>query len=138
MGRGRDDSKLVLIVDDTADTRDLYALHFESRGFSVITANNGEAGVDAALRNGPDAIVMDLAMPRLNGVAAIQRLREEPRTRQTPIIILTAFPLHALPQGALEVDADALVTKPCLPETLERHVRQLLERAPGLTRPARH
>ena len=120
---------LVLFVDDTADTRELYALYFQSRGFSVVTAQDGEAGVEVALRHRPDVIVMDLSMPRLDGVAAIQQLRQEPRTCHTPVIILTAYPLQAMPQGAFEVGAEALLLKPCLPEDLERNVRQLLPRA---------
>jgi CheY-like chemotaxis protein len=122
-------SDLVLIVDDTSDTRDLYALHFESRGFRVVTAQDGEAGVAIALHHGPDVIVMDLSMPRLDGVAAIQQLRQQPATSQTPVIILTAYPPHSMPQGVSEAGADALITKPCLPEDLERSVRQLLQRA---------
>jgi two-component system, cell cycle response regulator DivK len=119
----------VLIVDDTADTRELYALYFQSRGFSVVTAQDGEAGIEVALRHRPDVIVMDLSMPRLDGLAAIQRLRQEPLTSHTPVIILTAYPLPAMPQGALEAGADALLLKPCLPEDLERNIRQLLPRA---------
>jgi two-component system cell cycle response regulator DivK len=117
---------LVLVVDDTSDTRELYALYFQSRGFSVITAADGEAGVETALRYEPDVIVMDLAMPRLDGVAATQRLRQDARTRHTPIIILTGYQVQAMPLGTSEAGADALLTKPCLPEDLERSVRELL------------
>jgi len=118
---------LVLVVDDTSDTRDLYALYFQSRGFSVITAEDGEAGVETALRYEPDVIVMDLAMPRLDGVAATQRLRQDARTRDTAIIILTGYQAQAMPLGAFEAGADALLMKPCLPEDLERSVRKLLQ-----------
>jgi two-component system, cell cycle response regulator DivK len=119
---------LVLIVDDNADTRELYALYLQSRGFSAVTAQDGEAGIEIAFRHQPDLIVMDLSMPRLDGVTATQRLKEDSRTGQIPVVILTGYPLAAIPQGALNAGADALLTKPCLPEDLERHVRQLVER----------
>jgi len=122
---------LVLIVDDNADTRELYALYLQSRGFSAVTAQDGEAGVEIAFRHQPDLIVMDLSMPRLDGVMATQRLKEDARTGQIPVVILTGYPLAAIPQGALNAGADALLTKPCLPEDLERHVRRLLGRAVG-------
>lgn len=117
---------LVLIVDDNADARELYALYFQSRGFSAVTANDGESGIHVARAHRPDVIVMDLSMPRLDGVAAIRRLKEDARTREIPVVILTGYPRAAIPQGALSVGADALLTKPCLPEQLEHQVLQLL------------
>jgi two-component system cell cycle response regulator DivK len=74
----------------------------------------------------PDVIVMDVAMPRLNGITATSRLRHDPRTRRIPVIVLTGHVFHAIEQGALEAGADAFLTKPCLPEDLELKIRQLL------------
>lgn len=116
-------------MDDTADTRELYALYFRSRGFTVITAHDGVAGIEAALQGRPDAIVMDLSMPGLDGIAATNRLKRDPRTCDMPVIILTGYPMRAIQQGALEAGADAFLTKPCLPEDLEQHVQRLLDRS---------
>ena len=70
---------------------------------------------------------MDLTMPRLDGLAAAQELRRLPRTRHIPIILLTGYPATAIDRGALDADVDVFLTKPCLPEDLETHVRRLLE-----------
>jgi len=122
-----------MIVDDLADTRDIYAAYFESRGFGAITARDGEDAISRAMSAKPDVIVMDLTMPRMDGVTAIARLKEEPRTANIPIILLTAYVEKAIAQGGIEAGAAVFLTKPCLPEDLEEHVRRLL----GKRRPPR-
>jgi CheY-like chemotaxis protein len=124
----------VLIVDDTADVREMYGEYFTARGFRVATARDGEAGIASATQHLPDVIVMDLSMPRLDGIAAIRYLKADARTRKVPVILLTGYPFKAIDEGALEAGADAFLTKPCLPEDLERQVQQLLE--PGSSRTA--
>jgi CheY-like chemotaxis protein len=118
---------VVLIADDTRDTRELYGMYFASRGFHVLTADDGESAVRVALDQRPHVIVMDLAMPRLDGIIATQRIKQDRRTRRTRVIILTGYPYKAIERGALESGADMFLTKPCLPEDLERHVRVLLK-----------
>jgi len=117
----------VLIVDDTADVREMYGEYFTARGFRVVTARDGEAGVATATAHRPDVIVMDLSMPRLDGITAIRQLKADARTRKVPVILLTGYPYKAIEDGALEAGADAFLTKPCLPEDLERQVHQLLD-----------
>ena len=95
----------------------------------MITAPDGEAGLALALAMRPDVIVMDLAMPGLNGIAVTNRLKQHPRTRRIPVVVLTGYAFRAIQQGALEAGADAFLTKPCLPEDLERSVRELLGRS---------
>lgn len=119
---------LVLIVDDSLHTRELYNEYLTFRGFGVLTAPDGESGLALALTTKPDVVVMDLAMPGLNGITATHRLKQHPRTRRIPIIVLTGYAFRAIQQGALEAGADVFLTKPCLPEDLERTVRDLLAR----------
>ena len=126
-GRART-RRTVMVVDDSADTREMYGSYLGHRGFGVLTAPDGDAAVEMALAQRPDVIVMDLAMPRLNGISAVHRLKQHPTTRQIPVIILTGYAFRAIQQGALEAGADVFLTKPCLPEDLERHVRGLLGR----------
>jgi len=116
---------LVLIVDDSQTARKMYAEYLNHRGFWTATAPDGEASLPLAFNLKPDVIVMDLAMPRLDGVTAIRRLKQHPRTRQIPVIMLTGYPMKAIEDGALEAGADVFLTKPCLPEELERHVNEL-------------
>jgi CheY-like chemotaxis protein len=118
---------VILIVDDTSDTREIYSLYLTSRGFKVPTAQDGLSGLDAAGRHQPDVIVMDLSMPGLDGIETTRRLKADPRTAHIPVVLLTAYPMHAVQVGALDA-ADSFLTKPCLPDELERHVQQLLVR----------
>ena len=115
----------ILVVDDTADTREMFALYFRSHGFTVETADDGLAAIEAAHRLHPDVIVMDVAMPGLDGIKATQEIRRAPDTVDIPIIFLTAYPIHAIKGGALESGA-SFVMKPCSPEHLEQEVRSVL------------
>jgi len=125
LGRG---AGVILVVDDTSDTRDIYSLYLSSKGFKAPTASDGLSGLDAAGRHQPDVIVMDLSMPGVDGIEATRRLKADPRTSHIPVLLLTAYPLHAVKGGALETGADDLLTKPCLPDVLERRIRRLLAR----------
>ena len=118
---------LVLIADDTRDARELYGLYLSHQGFSIELASDGLNAVDLAIKLRPDVIVMDLSMPGLDGITATQRLKAHPRTRHIPIILLTGYAYKAIAHGALEGGVDVFLTKPCLPEDLEVHVRRLLE-----------
>ena len=126
--RHRRRAGLVLIVDDSLHTRELYTEYLTFRGLGVLTAPDGEAGLALALTLKPDVIVMDLAMPGLNGITVTHRLKQHPRTRRIPVIVLTGYAFRAIQQGALEAGADVFLTKPCLPEDLERSVRDMLSR----------
>ena len=126
--RARRGAGVVLVVDDTSDTLDIYSLYLTGRGFKVPTARDAFGGIDAARRHQPDVIVMDLSMPGLDGIAATRLLKADPRTAHIPVLILTAYPFQAVEGGALEAGADECVTKPCLPADLEQHVQRLLVR----------
>lgn len=126
-----DRSATVLIVDDTPDGREIYSLHLQQRGFTVLTARDGTEGVELARQHQPDVIVMDLAMARLDGLGATKQLKRDARTRRTPVIVLTAYPGKPVQQQALEAGASLFLTKPCLPEDLEQHIRRLLAPPPA-------
>ena len=117
----------MLIVDDSHHARELYATYFHHVGFSVRVVADGHAAIDAAVKMRPDVVVMDLAMPGLDGITATQRIRRHRRLRDTPVILLTGYPHTAIERRALESGVDVFLTKPCLPEDLEAHVRRLLE-----------
>ena len=124
--RERRRAGLVLIVDDSVHTRELYAEYLTYRGLGVVGAPDAETGLALAQSLRPDIIVMDIAMPGVNGITATQRLRQNPRTRRIPVIVLTGYAFRAIEQGALEAGADEFLTKPCLPEDLELKIRGLL------------
>lgn len=126
-GRGvRRRPGLVLIVDDSLATRELYTEYLSHRGLGVVSAPEATTGMRLAETLRPDVIVMDIAMPGINGITATHRLRQGPLTRRIPIVVLTGHAYRAIEQGALEAGADAFLTKPCLPEDLEQRIRNLL------------
>ena len=116
---------MILIADDTTDTRELYAEYFRTRGFTVVTAHDGAAAVQVALEWVPDVIVMDLAMPQFDGLTATRKIKQDPHMRRTRVILLTGYPMDTIARKASEVGVDLYLTKPCLPEALERHVNEL-------------
>ena len=116
---------VVLIADDTTDTRELYAEYFRTRGFIALTAHDGTSAVQAALEHVPDVIVMDLAMPQFDGLTATRKIKEDERTRQTRVILLTGYPMDTIARQASQAGVDTYLTKPCLPEDLEGHVNRL-------------
>jgi CheY-like chemotaxis protein len=121
---------LILVVDDFSDNREMYAEYLRYAGFRVEEATNGREALDKAAQTMPDAIVMDLSLPEMDGWEATRRLKANPDTKHIRIIAVTGHALKGHNRSALDAGCDAFVTKPCLPEELVRHLRQLLE-APG-------
>jgi two-component system, cell cycle response regulator DivK len=121
---------VVLVVDDDLDARLIYRHYLTVMGCQVYTASDGVVGVQLAKRKQPHVIVMDLAMPRLNGWAATAELKQSPHTRHIPIIVLTAVP--ASRQDVREAGCNGLLAKPCLPELLWSEIRSLLNPEPAL------
>jgi CheY-like chemotaxis protein len=122
-------SALILIADDNADGRYLYARQFAADGFRVVTASDGESAYRDAVDLGPDAIVMDLSMPGVDGWEATRRIKRDLRTAHIPVIACTAHVFGAAVERALDVGCDAYVTRPCLPEDLVREVQKVIARS---------
>ncbi len=124
---------LVLVVDDSRDARDVYSEYLETCGFRVLTAEDGEEAVRIARREWPAAIVMDLAMPNVDGFEAIRRLRADPITADIPIAAVSAYAFGE-PRAARDAGADMCLSKPCLPPQVARVVRAMI--AASSSRPA--
>jgi CheY-like chemotaxis protein len=118
----------VLLADDHTIVRQGLRVLLEAEPDITVVAEaeTGRQAVQMAKEHSPDVIVMDIAMPGLNGITATHRLRLNPRTRRIPIIVLTGYAFRAIEQGALEAGANVFLTKPCLPEDLELKIRELL------------
>ena len=117
---------LVLVVDDSHDARAMYSHYLEYCGYRVRTAEDGQQAIDAAKQEWPAVILMDLAMPVLDGWEAIKRLRADPLTSDIPIVALSAFAFGEEPLRAREAGADLCLSKPCLPNQVARVVRAML------------
>jgi len=119
----------VLLADDSVLTCELFGEYLSRRGFDVVFAHNGEAAIAQARDSRPDVIVLDLSMPRLDGVATIRRLKEDAQMRQVPVIVLTGHVAETRRQEALGAGAAAFLVKPCLPDEVERVIGEVLARA---------
>jgi len=116
----------VLIVEDYQDTREMYARYLRFSGFEVREARNGAEALRKAAGEHPDVIVMDLALPRMDGWEATRRLKAEPATRGIPVIALTGHAHADREQEARKAGCDAFLTKPCLPDALVKEIHRVL------------
>ena len=119
------DSPLVLVVHDLKDTRELYAEYIRMSGIAVETAADGFEGIEKAILLQPDAIVMDLSMPHLDGFETVRVLRGHERTRGIPVLALTGTMLDRETQ-ARDEGFSAFLRKPCLPQYLLHELRRFL------------
>jgi CheY-like chemotaxis protein len=118
---------LVLVVEDYQDAREMYAAYLQFSGFDVAEAANGIEAVEKTHELLPDIVLMDLALPRMDGWEATRRLKNDARTRHIPIVALTGHALAGHAEGAREAGCDAFVTKPCLPDALVAEIKRLLD-----------
>lgn len=116
----------VLVVDDLEDNRELYAAYLEIAGFEIEKAVDGRDALDRIAARPPELVVMDLAMPRLDGWQATRMLKADPKTRGIPVLVLTAYDGDEDLQRARDAGADDVATKPMLPRHLLERVRALL------------
>jgi DNA-binding response OmpR family regulator len=117
-------TKLILVIDDDPDQRRFLERMLTASGYRVAIVPDGEAGLAAAVAQPPDAIVLDVMMPRLNGFQTCRRLKKDPATAACPVVMLTAKDQPADQFWATEVGADAFLTKPIdLPILLETLAR---------------
>jgi DNA-binding response OmpR family regulator len=116
----------VLGVDDDPRLLRLVRVNLERAGFAVNTAGNGAAALDEFAADPPDAVVLDITMPGLDGFALTQQLRE---ISNVPIIMLTAMSEQSQKVKGLEIGADDYLTKPFDPDELVARIRALLRRS---------
>jgi two-component system cell cycle response regulator DivK len=102
----------ILVVDDVTDNLILISLALQSQGYKVLTTKSGEDAIKIALIARPDLVLMDIAMPDVDGLAATRRIRKHPELRHLPVIALTAFETLGFRQAAFEAGFDGYLTKP--------------------------
>jgi CheY-like chemotaxis protein len=117
---------MVLVVDDTLDARELYAEYLRLAGLRAEVAEDGFDALTKASSLHPSVIVMDLAMPRMDGWEATRRLKADPQTRNIPIIALTGHAIERSRERAIEAGADGYLTKPCYPDNLLAEVQRVM------------
>ena len=102
----------ILLIEDNEMNRDMLARRLERKGFEVVIAVDGQAGIDMASSANADIILMDLSLPVIDGWEATRRIKADPVTQAIPVIALTAHAMAGDEQKALEAGCDDYDTKP--------------------------
>ena len=118
----------ILIVDDEKDIVDLICYNLEKEGFSTVKAYDGETSIELVKTQKPDLMILDLMLPKMNGLDVCRSIRNNPKTVSLPIIMLTAKSDDVDKIIGLEVGADDYVTKPFNIKELIARVRSILRR----------
>jgi pilus assembly protein CpaE len=121
-------SEKILIIDDDLDTLRLVGLMLQRQGYQISAATNGQQGLDKAFEEDPDLILLDVMMPDMDGYEVTRRLRQNPSTLETPIMMFTAKTQLDDKVVGFEVGANDYLTKPTHPSELQARVKTLLSR----------
>ena len=119
-------AKRILVAEDEPDNRRIVVRVLTVEGYETLKAADSHAAVALARREHPDLIVMDLAMPGIDGWEAARQLKADPETADIPIIALTAFALRGDEERAREAGCDDYLSKPCRPQTIREVVARFL------------
>ncbi len=123
------DSVKILIVDDEPDILEFLRYNLVKEGFNVFTAQDGESGLEVAGNERPDLIILDIMMPKMDGVEVCRRLRSKPEFDKTVIAFLTAREEDYSQIAALDVGGDDYITKPIRPRVFLSRIKALLRRS---------
>ena len=121
---------LVLLAEDDEDVRMLAELVLRREGYEVRAVSDGQSALDAASERAPAVAVLDVSMPRMDGLETARRLRERDETRDVPIMLLTARVTEADRERGRDAGVDAQLDKPFSPAVLAERISALLESRP--------
>ncbi len=120
--------KKILLVDDEQDMVYAVKMQLEAEGFSVLTAKDGQEGLDKARKENPDLVILDLMLPKIDGYKVCRMLKFDEKYKKIPIIIYTARAPAGAEKRGYEAGADAYMTKPFDPKKLLAKINELLNR----------
>ena len=121
----------ILIVEDERDIADLVGFNLERAGFRVLKAHDGISGAELAIHERPDLVILDLMLPGKDGYGVFKEIRRDSRSRDIPVIMLTARAQTEDRIQGLEAGADDYLTKPFSPKELMLRVQAVLKRSDG-------
>ena len=120
--------RTILIVDDEEDVLDLLQLVFETSGFLVRRASTGKSAVSSAWEQPPDVVLLDVMMPEMDGWQVLRTLKGDERTRNVPVVMLSARAERRDKMIGLQEGAEGYIAKPFSPAEVVREVQSFLER----------
>ncbi len=116
----------ILVAEDSADAREMMRVLLESKGYQVVSAENGIRALEVAIRKRPDLLLLDLELPKLDGLAVTRNLRLHPSFKRVPILIVSGHDPSRYRQAALDAGCDDYLLKPLnfgrLDDLLDRFV----------------
>jgi len=116
----------ILFIEDEADHIEMVKMRLEACGFEFISAKDGEEGLKKAASEKPDLVLLDIVIPKIDGFEVCRRLKSQPATRNTPVLVITASGLKDLEEKCLDIGADDIVRKPYNSSDLVSKIRGLL------------
>lgn len=120
--------KKLLLIEDDITLRDLYAARFGIENYELFVATDGEAGLAKAIEVIPDCILLDLRIPKMTGFEVLRRLKENPKTKKIPVIVLTALSGDDDRRKVHEAGAAAFLTKAeTMPKEVLAHVQEVIK-----------
>lgn len=118
----------ILLIDDDPNIHQIVSLFLEDDGHNVKCVSNGPSGLDFAAHNTPDLIILDLAMPEMDGIETFEKLRASPSSQNVPVMILTVHDATDMPHNVCTEGCVGFVNKPVNMEQLKTSVREALAR----------
>lgn len=122
------DKYSVLVVEDSATLRQMITMAMQERGYQIITAPDGITGLHALAEHTPDAILLDLNLPDIDGFELCKRMKMEPRSRNIPILVMTGLGEPGFEIMAIEAGADDFIAKPIDPLVLDARIQMVVRR----------
>jgi len=118
----------ILIVEDEEDIQELLRYNLAQEGYRISSVFTAEEGLQQCLSDAPDLVLLDLMLPGMDGLAFCQQLKQDPATRNIPVIMVTAKDVGAKIQADMKLEADDYISKPFSVDHLLNTVRTVLDR----------
>lgn len=122
------DKQTILVVDDEEDLLDLIEYNLKKEGFDVLKAQDGQEGIKAAREHNPNLVLLDIMMPKMDGLEVVERMREDKKLKKIPIIFLTARGDEKTEVEGLDKGGDDYITKPISTTKLISRIKAVLRR----------
>jgi two-component system cell cycle response regulator DivK len=119
-------SKKILIVEDNPQNMRLIEMALSAESYTLLEATNGEEALEVARKEHPDLIIMDIQLPKMNGLEVTRKLREIPEFSRTPIIAITAYAMKGDEEKALKSGCNAYLSKPIRARDLPNLIAKML------------
>ncbi len=118
--------KRVLVIEDNVDNMELITFILEKNGYSTIKAENGKIGIELALEEKPDFIMLDIQLPDMNGLDVLQAIRGSDINGEVPVIAITSYAMSGDREKMLAAGCDGYIEKPIDPVTIINQIREII------------